>query len=402
MRVIFQIIIIFFVIFSCEKYPTVDTVWPPDENSTAAPIITSVSPHADSAFGGFTILTISGENFLSDSGGNYIYIGGEKVSPASESANEIVVQAPSVFGDTISIRIVVPQAEKLASYDYRLQTLSEEYGGFTNLDKVRCIAMDSGGNLYSMMGDRTVRKTDPNGEYTEFGTTTFPQASEMRFGPNNTLFLIKVSNRVLYSIGEEGGEVQEYATFPDYVDDERVKLTSFDFDINNNIFLAGSGGGAFVIRADTSVNSLGIYVDFRINCVRVYDGHVYFAGTQVIYRNKILDDQGTLETEELVIDLAETEEFSSHDIKSITFSSDGKMIIGTDPNDGDADPILVMKTNGQLEALYSDQLMAPAYHVLWGNGSYIYVNRYHSDAQKRRIIKVNMLSGGAPYYGRQQ
>ena len=78
------------------------------------------------------------------------------------------------------------------------------------------------------------------------------------------------------------------------------------------------------------------------------------------------------------------------------------MIIGTDPNDGDADPILVMKTNGQLEALYSDQLMAPAYHVLWGNESYIYVNRYHSDAQKRRIIKVNMLGGGAPYYGRQQ
>jgi hypothetical protein len=262
MRVIFQIIIIFFVIFSCEKYPSVDTVWPPYENSTAAPIITSVSPHADSAFGGFTILTISGENFSSDSGGNFIYIGGEKVPPASESANEIVVQAPSVFGDTVSIKIVVPQAEKLASYDYRLQTLTEEYGGFTNLDKVRCIAMDSGGNLYSMMGDRTVRKTNPNGEYTEFGTTTFPQASEMRFGPNNTLFLIKVSNRVLYTIGEEGGEVQEYATFPDYVDDERVKLTSFDFDINNNIFLAGSGGGAFVVRADTSVNSLGIYVDF--------------------------------------------------------------------------------------------------------------------------------------------
>ncbi|MBT4661175.1 MAG: IPT/TIG domain-containing protein, partial [Candidatus Marinimicrobia bacterium] len=85
MRVIFQTIIIFFVISSCEKYPSVDTVWPPYENSTAAPIITSVSPHADSAFGGFTILTISGENFSSDSGGNFIYIGGEKVSPASES-----------------------------------------------------------------------------------------------------------------------------------------------------------------------------------------------------------------------------------------------------------------------------------------------------------------------------
>lgn len=402
MRMVFQIIILFFVIFSCEKYPTVDTVWPPDENSTAVPIITSVSPHADSAFGGFTILTILGENFSSDSSGNFIYIGGEKVAASSQSVNEIVVQAPSVFGDTISIKIVVPQAEKIASYDYRLQALSEEYGGFTNIDKVRSIAMDSAGNLYSMMGDRTIRKTDQNGEYTEFGTTTFPQASEMRFGPNNTLFLVKVSNRILYTIGEEGGEVQEYATFPDYVDDERVKLTSFDFDINNNIFLAGSGGGAFVIRADTSVNSLGIYVGFSINSVRVFDGYVYFAGTQIIYRNKILDDQGTLETEELVLNLAETEEFSSHDIKSITFSSDGKIIIGTDPNNGNADPLLLMNINGQLETLYSNQLMAPAYHVLWGNESYIYINRYHSDEEKRRIIKVNMLGSGAPYYGRQQ
>jgi len=402
MRMVFQIIILFFVIFSCEKYPTVDTVWPPDENSTAVPIITSVSPHADSAFGGFTILTILGENFSSDSSGNLLYIGGEKVAASSQSVNEIVVQAPSVFGDTISIKIVVPQAEKIASYDYRLQALSEEYGGFTNIDKVRSIAMDSAGNLYSMMGDRTIRKTNQNGEYTEFGTTTFPQASEMRFGPNNTLFLVKVSNRILYTIGEEGGEVQEYATFPDYVDDERVKLTSFDFDINNNIFLAGSGGGAFVIRADTSVNSLGIYVGFSINSVRVFDGYVYFAGTQIIYRNKILDDQGTLETEELVLNLAETEEFSSHDIKSITFSSDGKIIIGTDPNNGNADPLLLMNTNGQLETLYSNQLMAPAYHVLWGNESYIYINRYHSDEEKRRIIKVNMLGSGAPYYGRQQ
>ena len=402
MRMVFQIIILFFVIFSCEKYPTVDTVWPPDENSTAVPIITSVSPHADSAFGGFTILTILGENFSSDSSGNFIYIGGEKVAASSQSVNEIVVQAPSVFGDTISIKIVVPQAEKIASYDYRLQALSEEYGGFTNIDKVRSIAMDSAGNLYSMMGDRTIRKTNQNGEYTEFGTTTFPQASEMRFGPNNTLFLVKVSNRILYTIGEEGGEVQEYATFPDYVDDERVKLTSFDFDINNNIFLAGSGGGAFVIRADTSVNSLGIYVGFSINSVRVFDGYVYFAGTQIIYRNKILDDQGTLETEELVLNLAETEEFSSHDIKSITFSSDGKIIIGTDPNNGNADPLLLMNINGQLETLYSNQLMAPAYHVLWGNESYIYINRYHSDEEKRRIIKVNMLGSGAPYYGRQQ
>ena len=402
MRMVFQIIILFFVIFSCEKYPTVDTVWPPDENSTAVPIITSVSPHADSAFGGFTILTILGENFSSDSSGNFIYIGGEKVAASLQSVNEIVVQAPSVFGDTISIKIVVPQAEKIASYDYRLQALSEEYGGFTNIDKVRSIAMDSAGNLYSMMGDRTIRKTDQNGEYTEFGTTTFPQASEMRFGPNNTLFLVKVSNRILYTIGEEGGEVQEYATFPDYVDDERVKLTSFDFDINNNIFLAGSGGGAFVIRADTSVNSLGIYVGFSINSVRVFDGYVYFAGTQIIYRNKILDDQGTLETEELVLNLAETEEFSSHDIKSITFSSDGKIIIGTDPNNGNADPLLLMNINGQLETLYSNQLMAPAYHVLWGNESYIYINRYHSDEEKRRIIKVNMLGSGAPYYGRQQ
>ena len=201
MRMVFQIIILFFVIFSCEKYPTVDTVWPPDENSTAVPIITSVSPHADSAFGGYTILTILGENFSSDSSGNFIYIGGEKVAASSQSVNEIVVQAPSVFGDTISIKIVVPQAEKIASYDYRLQALSEEYGGFTNIDKVRSIAMDSAGNLYSMMGDRTIRKTDQNGEYTEFGTTTFPQASEMRFGPNNTLFLVKVSNRILYTIG---------------------------------------------------------------------------------------------------------------------------------------------------------------------------------------------------------
>lgn len=397
-----SIFVLGFLISGCEEYPEIDTVWPSDENLAENPIITSISPSADSAFGGFSILTISGENFSPDSGNNTVYIGGEKVFPISESKTEIVVQAPSIFGDTISVKVVTPTAEKIASYAYRLQTLYEEFGGYNNADKVRSIAMDNDGNLYSMMGDRTVRKITPDGESSEFGTTTFPQASEMRFGPNNTLFLVKVSNRILYTIPEEGGEVQEYATFPDYVDDERVKLNSFDFDENKNIFIAGLGGGAFVVNSDTVVTSVGDHVGFSIKSVRVFDGYVYFAGVREIYKNRIIDNQGNLDAKELVVDLSETSEFDLHDIKSITFSSDGKTIIGTDPNDEDDDPILIFTIDGDVEALYPGQLLAPAYQVLWGNGSYIYVNRYHSSPEFRRVITVNMLGEGAPYYGRQQ
>ena len=94
MRVIFQIIIIFFVIFSCEKYPSVDTVWPPDENSTAAPIITGVSPHADSAFGGFTILTISGENFSN--------------TIRSLFNKSIIAGSPDIFMASLNVLIINP------------------------------------------------------------------------------------------------------------------------------------------------------------------------------------------------------------------------------------------------------------------------------------------------------
>ena len=399
---LFYLCLPFFIfILSCEEYANTESIWPPLGSTQEKPVILSVSPPADSAFAGYSTVTIHGENFSSDSGGNAVYMGGVRVELESESSNEIALVAPDVAGDTIVIKVTVDGSLDIASYTYRLQTLSEEYGGFTNADKVRSIAMDMEENLYTMMSDRTVRKIQPNGDWIEFGTTTFPVASEMRIGPNGYLYLQKISQRVLFRIPPVGGEVEEFASFPNTMGGENLKLNSFDFDVNGNIYLGGLGGGLVLLRPDGTIEGVGDHVGFAIKSVRIYNDCVYVAGEDGIYRNQIQND-GLLSVKELIFDWENAGTYSSSKVKSITFSETGQLFIGTDNSNDSIDPILILSDESVLEPLYPGQLLQPAHHLLWGNDIYMYVNRYKSSNDEiRRVIKVNMLKNGAPYHGRQ-
>jgi len=142
-------------------------------------------------------------------------------------------------------------------------------------------------------------------------------------------------------------------------------------------------------------------VDEAINSIRIFNNYVYAGTVSGIWRCEITSDIGSVATEEQVYNWDNAGDFSNSDIKSITLTANGDIIIGTDnSSDADKDPILIIK-NGMLQPLYSGQLLVPASQVVWGNDIFLYVNRDHDSDELRRIIKVNMLTYGAPYYGRQ-
>ena len=390
-------------LISCEEYPEIDLVNYEDQTAADTPLITRVDPPIGSAFAAYTVVTISGQNFSPDSGGNRVYFSGVKAQIQSESATEIIVDAPDITGDDLIINIVVDGALGIGSSPYSLANLSLEYGGFGNAEKSRCIAMDSDENLYAMLGDRTVVKVTASGERINYGTTSaFPSANEMRVGPGGALYIQRTSQRIIYRIPPGGGDAEEFITFPVTVGGQSVRLTSFDFDENGNIYAGGIGGG--LVTANTNGNSYGHdqYLDgVKIKSIRVFDNFVYVGREDGVWKSEIVSDTGSVGPSELVFDWATAGEFADSDLKSITFSVDGDMLIGTaNTANTTLDPILVLHSNGSFGPLYPGQLLLPADHIVWGNGAYVYVNRANRDSELRRIIRVNLLKSGAPYFGR--
>ncbi|MBC8193159.1 MAG: IPT/TIG domain-containing protein [Candidatus Marinimicrobia bacterium] len=389
--------------FACEEYPEIDLLTYDDQVIGTDPVILDITPPAATAFAAYTIITISGEHFSPDSGGNTVYFSGVQAQIQSESETEIVVLAPDIVGEDLALNLVVDGALNIVTVPYSLANLSLEYGGFGNAEKTRCIAVDNAENLYAMLDDRTVIKVTETGERTIFGTTlSFPSAGEMRVGPGGALFIQRTSQRSIYRIGPDGGDAEEHIIFPESVEGSNVRLTSFDFDAQGNIYAGGVSGGLVAHNVNGNVYGLGDYYDgVKIKSVRVYDGYVYLGREDGIWRSEILSDTGSVGAGEFIFDWENSGTFSASDLKSITFASDGDMYIGTaNTTTTTLDPILVLHPDGSTEALYPGQLLLPADHMVWGSGAFMYVNRANRDAELRRIIRVNLLKPGAPHYGR--
>ncbi|MBT3254317.1 MAG: IPT/TIG domain-containing protein [Candidatus Marinimicrobia bacterium] len=399
---ILAIIVVLF-IASCEEYPEIDLVTYEDQVSGDAPIITDISPPAEIAFAAYTIVTINGQNFSPDSGGNAVYFSGARAQIQSESETQIVVVAPDITGEDLEISVVVAGALEIVAAPYSLANLSIEYGGIGNAEKTRCFAIDSDENLYIMLDDRTVLKITETGERINYGTTSaFPSAGEMRVGPGGALYIQRTSQRIIYRIPPGGGDAEEFITFPETVAGNTVRLTSFDIDEYGNIYSGGVGGGLVVSNVNGNNYGVEQYLDgVKIKSVRIFDGFVYLGCEDGIWKNEILSDTGSVGPGQQVLDWANAGDFSDSDLKSITFAADGDMLIGTaNTSNTSLDPILVLHPDGSTEALYPGQLLLPADNVVWGNGVYVYVNRANRDAEIRRIIRINLLKPGAPYFGR--
>ncbi len=389
-------------IVSCEDNPDINYLTYDDQVIGPEPTILSITPPGSEAFASYTIVTITGEHFSPDSGGNLVYFSGVPAQIQSESATEIVVLAPDKVGTDLQVNVVVAGALEIATVPYSLEQLSIENPGIGNAEKTVCLAIDNNENIYAMLADTRVMKIFPNGDSTTYGSTNFRAAGEMRIGPGGALYIQRTSQRTLFRIPPGGGEAEEFITFPESVGGQTVRLTSFDFDEHGNIFAGGVGGGLVVFN--TLGNSFGTeeYLDgAKIKSIRVYDGYVYLGLEDGVWRNEILSDTGNVGSGTMVFDWDDAGSLSNSDLKSITIAADGDILIGSANTSATSlDPILVVHPDGTSEPLYPGQLTLPATQMVWGNGNFVYVNRMNRDEELRRIIRVNLLKPGAPYFGR--
>lgn len=369
-------------------------VYDPNRGGNPAPVISSIEP--DSAYGARDTIIITGQNFstsLNTNNGNHVYFDNIPGQIISASQNQLLVIPPYMGNDASVIKIDVPGAYAIGSFSpYKVKLLNPKIRGLANSDVVLTFTIDQSGNIYAVLDQqegtsRPIVKVTPDGIKSDFGTFPYSLASDMKVGPDGSLYIQRYNNTKLYKYLSGGGNIQDSITIP-----RQVKY--FDIDDNLNIYLGGTFNNGELYAADFSGNSkvVGNYRNVKITAVRVFDGYVYVADTVTgtIWRNQIISAVG---------DLGNNESYFTHpdligNINSIEFSNDGDLLIGTN----NEDPIMIVHPDKTIKILYASYLVSPANKIIWGSGLEFYQSS-RASVPDGGIYKVFYGKPGAPYYG---
>jgi len=387
------VLVALFIGFSCDTEEP-DGIFDPNVEVDPDPVITSISP-ADSAWSVVQEITISGQNFKNNSIDNYVYFDGKLASIISSSQSELVVKSPNIVGDSILIQIAVSNAYEFAYYDknYKLKSITEEYGQLDEYDNMKAIACDKDENVY-VTADNNVFIVEPDSSKKDFGTLMSIAATAMKVGPLSNLYYCQ-GIAMFRMLSDGTSDAGWYIIFPD-------NITDFDFDSDTNIYAGSDKGKIYSVDIANKTNSVLATLDsVNISSVRVFNSYLYVSGyyygsnsqhiTNGVWRYQIVS--GTLTNQEEYLNW---DEYDDSKINSITFDIDGYMYLSSTGGD-----CITIYENGTLKPFYQGVIYPNTKKICWGNGKYLYAIRMASDNTSQRLIKINMLKNGAPYYGRQ-
>ena len=389
------VLVVFAFVNGCTSYNEPPVINSPNQQYTNSPVITSVSP-ANEAAAGVREIVINGDNFaVNGVDTNWVFIGGTSAMIKSITANKIVVYRPPTSGE-VNISVVIPNALNVAKVNnYQIEEPVESWGDFSyqNYD-LTAIEVDNNENLF-VATRREIWKLAPDGiELTQIVRlgSAFATITDMKFGPDGYLY-VAIGRRELYKIDPITGADQEFISMP-------KNTEKLDFDANKNIYTVRKDG-IYVINTDNNVVFTNLYVGESILELRVINGYVYVCSSDFVYRNKILDNNGTLGETETVLDLKSVQGFSNCDISSFSFDVNGViyLCIKNNPNYS----VFVLEGDGSVTPYYkADILPHSVDQLIWGSSRYLYLNRGITLSRDSvRVYRMGMATNGAHFYGRQ-
>ncbi|MFA6597781.1 MAG: IPT/TIG domain-containing protein [Ignavibacteriaceae bacterium] len=396
-----------FVLFfwGCNEADNVAPLYNPVFSNTVVPEIVSVSP-SDSAFAGVDEITLTGHNFPTVPTEMAVYFNNVKAEIISADTNKIVVKAPFLVKDTISIKISKFSADKLSnSLPYKLISATIVFKEFPFNDTPYTLTFDKLGNAYvSYTIDSAgtgIKKIAPDGSVTDFA----PKGAEtywtcMKFGQSGDLYTAR-SVKGIFKVAPNA-IATTWVTSSNGIG----TIVDFDFDQNGNMWAGGNNAAVYRVTQTKNVKPFSFTANIR--SVRVFNNYLYVAGlkdgSESIWRFPIINSD-SLGTAELYFNYQAA--YPSGTIREITFSADGDLYVGTDG----VEMIVKIKPDKSSQILFSGVLNPSnkcKFNSFFWSGSdvYMYVIRHSvnlNDAASppEAIIKVNTLNnlGGAPYYG---
>lgn len=395
---------VLFMIFSCDtNYP--DDIFNPNDTGGPYPVINSVDPSSYFLSGSGDTCRIYGENFVPGPDSSHVYFGNSKAIIISVTENLIELYPPIIDAVNVPIKVDVFGAYPFAEYSpYTLERVAIEYGGLSDVDQVLALTCDKNENLFLAMGTGSVIAIDPSQGKTYLTRNGSTSASAIKVGPDSTLYY--ALTKYIYKMS-----LNDYYTDPTMIDPNTVtpelynagqavkqKINDFDLDADGNFYCAGKSGITFLTAAGTKpFDYAASYGTATLYGIKVIDDYVYVASREQIWRNQILDANGTLGSNEDVY----TFDVAGEEILSFNISKDGNLYIGCDSLTATSQALYKVEPNtsgdytGQTaNPLYSTALLPPSSYLCWGNDDYLYINRASSTPAFRRVIRVNMREKG--------
>lgn len=379
------------------------SLYDPNYADRPAPAITTIDPPAV-ALAAVTTITITGSNFSPDKTLNQVYFDDTPGTVMSASATQLTVISPILIKDSVAIRVSVMGATLFSNIMYyKLAAAVAQFGVDPQVNENPYgIDCDTSGALYASLlktsdGSRIgIIKFTPAGARSSSPYSPPPAApvlkwSAIKMGPGGVLYAAW-GVAALYRIPAGGGA---YAFWPVSPSGVLGSVNDIDFDASGNLWAAGNGTKICRVTPAGTVKAFPFTANIR--AVRVFNGALYIGGlqgtTEAVWRSTIVSSD-SITPPALYYDNSAHYAPQNPQVTAITFAIDGDMYVGTDATDG----ILVVKPTGAASALYPGLLGPTPLAFAWGAGTELYASR--GGGTLNRILRINTLKQGAPYYGR--
>lgn len=369
----------------------------------STPAITSIDPPT-TALAAVTTITITGNNFLSDTSAISVYFGKQAGTILSASPTQLTVISPNTPG-SLKIKISTNSAVLFSNaYDYILNPAAIDWypdiKDHTN--QPTNIIVDNSGNIYSSnyaMGVVQITPDSASSLYSAKGGETY--WTRMRMGSGGVLYAAR-GNQAIFTVPAGGGKNSAYVV----LSPSTLKISQIEFDPLGNLWAAGNNSALYRIKPDKSYSSFSF--NYNVTAMRMLvsggTSYLYVAAqkdsTTTIMRMPI-DANGNLGAAEIYFDFS-GKYGAGIIVNDLTFAADGEMYLATNlPL-----PIVYVNADKSTGIVYSRVLLnSPALSLAWGTGNYLYyVRKQINDASgafvlPQTIVKLDMQKPGAPYYG---
>ncbi len=368
------------------------------------PVIHEVDP-PEGYLAGIDKITILGENFDPVPENNLVYFNERRGTVLSGSEEVLEVRTADVVSDSVSIRVTPVEGEKFSEkYQYRLDHAVQRGEGIASSYEPRAIEVGNDGYLYMAHVDDGsnvgIAKIDrETGDLEVIVEQTSWTYQTIRQGPDNGLYMVRPGAiPIIYKVEEGGDNDNLWAMGVPRTDD-------IDFDENGYLWGAGQnegeGNDAALIRLDEDGNDELFPFDADVTALRVFEGSLYAAGSQAgelkVWRFN-LGGNSEPGSPEVYFDFTGETGADDWTLHSMIFSEDGDLFIGTN---GDKGVIEVAPGGTDWQHFYPDVLDPAGLSFSWKPGSeFMYMAQGQSAQSDGDLLKLNMLRGGAPQYGR--
>ncbi|MCY4672859.1 MAG: IPT/TIG domain-containing protein [Bacteroidetes bacterium] len=359
---------------------TAPSIYDPNRTSFPDPVIEDVIPE-DRALAGVDIVTITGQNFSTQTTDNLVYFGDARADVVEASSTQLRMVAPNSPQPELKLRLVVIGAENFSnSVSYGLDPPFIEFGDIRDFEDIYGITTDPSGYLYASLVAFSIPvgiiRISPDGERSEFISSTFFWA-DLAFGADDYLYAVRFV-RAIFRFQGSGTNPEVFAVIPN----NAVRLSTIAIDNSGQIWAAGDNAELYGISPDKTIRSYEFNAD--VQDIVLFGDFLYLAATEngnsKIWRFRI-DSSGILGAPEEVFDMTS---FNGATAFALAFSAAGHLFIGTDATD----PVVVVDSDGVGQSLYPGVLTQPARRFAWGTQRQLYAATNSTETVAAGIIRI--------------